>query len=137
MPTIRRSEFLGAGGEGAEWDTNGEGAKFWRRFSMAQKTAGSHKLEDGSRAWMTSMASGRKKLIVMGVIAIVSLVGIIVGVIVWREIVAPSGSSTDEPTSIYKANLGAKDLPASSSTSRRPQPVLPPSSSPFRLPTRR
>ncbi|SJX62474.1 uncharacterized protein SRS1_13324 [Sporisorium reilianum f. sp. reilianum] len=115
----RQSQFLGAGGEGAEWDTNGEGAKFWRRFSMAQKTAGSHKLEDGSRAWLASMASGKRKLIVMGVIAIISLVGIIVGVIVWREIVAPSGSNSDEPSSIYKANLGAKDNPASSSSSVR------------------
>ena len=111
----RKSQFLGAGGAGAEWDTDGEGAKFWRRFSMAQKNAGTHKLEDGSRAWMASMASGRRKLIVMGVIALVLLVGIIVGVIVWREIVSPSGSTSDEPTSIYKANLGAKDNPAASS----------------------
>lgn len=104
----RKSQFLGAGGEGAEWDTDGEGAKFWRRFSMAQKNAGSHKLEDGSRAWMATMASGKRKLIVMGVIALVALVGIIVGVIVWREIVSPSGSTSDEPSSIYKANLGVK-----------------------------
>lgn len=115
----RKSQFLGAGGEGAEWDTNGEGAKFWRRFSMAQKTAGSHKLEDGSRAWLASVASGKRKLIVMGVIALVSLVGIIVGVIVWREIVAPSGSSSDEPASIYKANLGAKDNTAIASSTVR------------------
>ena len=105
----RKSQFLGAGGAGAEWDTDGEGAKFWRRFSMAQKNAGSQKLEAGSKAWMASMASGKRKLIVMGVIALVSLVGIIVGVIVWREIVSPSGSASDEPKSIYKANLGAKD----------------------------
>ena len=85
----------------------GEGAKFWRRFSMAQKEAGSDKLEEGSKAWMATMASGRRKLIVMGVIALVTLVGIIVGVIVWREIASPSGSSSDEPTSVYKANLGA------------------------------
>ncbi|SNX85549.1 uncharacterized protein MEPE_04258 [Melanopsichium pennsylvanicum] len=113
----RKSQFLGAGGEGAEWDTNGEGAKFWRRFSMAQKTAGTGKLEDGSKAWMASMATGRKKLIVMGVISLVSLVGLIVGVIVWREIVSPSGSSSDEPKSIYKANLGAKDSSSSSTAS--------------------
>lgn len=113
----RKSQFLGAGGEGAEWDTHGEGAKFWRRFSMAQKTAGSHKLEDGSKAWMASMASGRRKLIVMGIIALVTLVGIIVGVIVWREIVSPSGSTSDEPTSIYKANLGAKGSASASSSS--------------------
>ncbi|SPO27468.1 uncharacterized protein UTRI_10585 [Ustilago trichophora] len=112
----RKSQFLGAGGEGAEWDTNGEGAKFWRRFSMAQKNAGSQKLEEGSKAWMASMANGRRKLIVMGIIALVSLVGIIVGVIVWREIVSPSGSASDEPSSIYKANLGAKDNPATSSS---------------------
>ncbi|ETS59632.1 hypothetical protein PaG_06556 [Moesziomyces aphidis] len=112
----RKSQFLGAGGEGAEWDTNGEGAKFWRRFSMAQKTAGTHKVEDGSRAWMASMASGRRKLIVMGFIALVTLVGIIVGVIVWREIVSPSGSTSDEPTAVYKANLGAKDNPAGTTT---------------------
>ncbi|SPO27124.1 uncharacterized protein UTRI_10585_B [Ustilago trichophora] len=112
----RKSQFLGAGGEGAEWDTNGEGAKFWRRFSMAQKNAGSQKLEEGSKAWMASMASGRRKLIVMGIIALVSLVGIIVGVIVWREIVSPSGSTSDEPSSIYKANLGAKGNPATSSS---------------------
>ncbi|TKY86132.1 hypothetical protein EX895_004957 [Sporisorium graminicola] len=115
----RKSQFLGAGGEGAEWDTDGEGAKFWRRFSMAQRTAGSHKLEDGSKAWMASVAKGKKKLIVMGVIGIISLVGIIVGVIVWREIVAPSGSNSDEPTSIYKANLGAKDNPASTGSTVR------------------
>lgn len=113
----RKSQYLGAGGEGAEWDTNGEGAKFWRRFSMAQKTAGTHKVEDGSRKWMASMASGRRKLIVMGVIALVTLVGVIVGVIVWREIVAPSGSDTDEPASIYKANLGAKSSISSASSS--------------------
>lgn len=105
----RKSQFLGAGGMGAEWDTQGEGAKFWRRFSMAQKNAGSDKLEDGSRAWMASMASGRRKLIVMGTIALVALVGIIVGVIVWREIVSPSGSTSDEPSSVYKANLGSKN----------------------------
>lgn len=113
----RKSQFLGAGGEGAEWDTHGEGAKFWRRFSVAQKTAGTQKLEEGSRAWMASMASGRRKLIVMGFIAIVSLVGIIVGVIVWREIVSPSGSTSDEPKSIYKANLGANGQPVSATAS--------------------
>ncbi|KAJ9480202.1 hypothetical protein PHBOTO_003445 [Pseudozyma hubeiensis] len=114
----RKSQFLGAGGDGAEWDTDGEGAKFWRRFSVAQKAAGTHKVEDGSRAWMASMASGRRKLIVMGAIALIVLVGIIVGVIVWREIVSPSGSNSDEPTSIYKANLGAKDSPAASSSAQ-------------------
>ncbi|KAJ1023486.1 hypothetical protein NDA16_003103 [Ustilago loliicola] len=113
----RKSQFLGAGGEGAEWDTNGEGAKFWRHFSMAQKNAGTHKLEDGSKAWMASMANGRRKLIVMGIIALTSLVGIIVGVIVWREIVSPSGSTSDEPTSIYKANLGAKGSASASTNS--------------------
>lgn len=113
----RKSQFLGAGGEGAEWDTHGEGAKFWRRFSMAQKTAGTHKLEDGSKAWMASMARGRRKLIVIGVIALVSLVGAIVGVIVWREIVSPSGSISDEPSSVYKANLGAKGSDSASAAS--------------------
>lgn len=115
----RKSQYLGAGGAGAEWDTNGEGAKFWRRFSMAQKTAGTDKLEAGSRTWMASMASGRRKLIVMSVIALVSLVGIIVGVIVWREIVAPSGSNSDEPTAVNKANLGPKNGDSSASSSIR------------------
>ncbi|EST04725.2 hypothetical protein PSEUBRA_006008 [Kalmanozyma brasiliensis GHG001] len=113
----RKSQYLGAGGEGAEWDTNGEGAKFWRRFSIAQKTAGTDKVEAGSRTWMASMASGRRKLIVMSVIALVTLVGIIVGVIVWRETVAPSGSNSDEPTAINKANLTPDNGNSSGSSS--------------------
>jgi len=118
----RKSQYLGAGGLGAEWDTQGEGAKFWRRFSMAQKTAGTNKMEDGSKAWMASMASGRRKLIVMGVIALVTLVGIIVGVIVWREIVSPSGSNSSEPSSSYKANIGGNngDSAASASVNSAP-----------------
>lgn len=113
----RKSQYLGAGGLGAEWDTNGEGAKFWRRFSMAQKTAGTNKMEDGSKAWMASMASGRRKLIVMGSIALIALVGIIVGVIVWREIVSPSGSNSSEPSSSYKANIGGNNGGSAASAS--------------------
>ncbi len=56
----------------------------------------------------------------MGFIAIVSLVGIIVGVIVWREIVSPSGSTSDEPKSIYKANLGANGQPVSATATLLP-----------------
>ncbi|PWY97482.1 hypothetical protein BCV70DRAFT_65147 [Testicularia cyperi] len=109
----RKSQFLGAGGEGAEWDTQGEGAKFWRRFSMAQKNAHTQKLEAGSREWMASMATGKRKLIIISVLGLTALVGIIVGVIVWREIVAPSGKdSSDMPSSVYKANLGAQDNPS-------------------------
>lgn len=117
----RKSQFLGGGGSGAEWDLQGEGAKFWRRFSVAQKTAHMPKVEDGSKAWLASTKKGKRKLAVLATLTLIILVGVIVGAIVWREIVSPSGKVSSLPESSYHANLGAKENPSgatSISTSR-------------------
>ncbi|KAN0063071.1 hypothetical protein ACQY0O_004234 [Thecaphora frezii] len=110
----RKSQYLGASGGGFEWDTQGQGAKFWRRFSFAQKTAHSQKIEEGSKAWQETMATGRRKLIAVTVISLLIFVGTIVGIIVWREIVSPSGNSnTDQPDSLYHGNFGDGTTPSS------------------------
>lgn len=106
----RKSQFLGDGGAGFEWDATGRGAKFWRRFSMAQKKEHDTKLQEGSRAWHESMRQGKRKLIVMAVLALLLIVGVIVGVIVWREIVSPSGKKDEGmPGSTYRGGFGGSD----------------------------
>lgn len=113
----RKSQYLGAGGSGAEWDLQGEGAKFWRRFSVAQKAAHTSKVEEGSKAWLASTKKGKRKLALLSTLTLLVLVGVIVGAIVWREIVSPSGNASSEPESSYKANLAAKpDLAGTTTT---------------------
>ncbi|EPQ28821.1 uncharacterized protein PFL1_03624 [Pseudozyma flocculosa PF-1] len=110
----RKSQFLGAGGAGFEWDAQGQGAKFWRRFSVAQKTAHTQKMEEGSKAWHETMAVGKRKLIVLTVISLTILVGTIVGIIVWREMVSPSGNKdSGQPGSLYHGNFGDGTTPSS------------------------
>ncbi|PWN51586.1 hypothetical protein IE53DRAFT_45396 [Violaceomyces palustris] len=148
----RKSRYLGAGGDGFEWDVTGQGANFWKRFSRAQRQANDAAVQEASKEWHERMRKGSRKLAWMAAIGLVLVVGLIVGVILWRERVSPSSSSDSLPGSVNKANFGGTSVgagetlswtPATSATSTSlgkrweatPTPISPlPLSSPFGRP---
>lgn len=90
-PKNRKSEYLGASGMGDEWDYGGYGAKFWKRFSTAQRKA----MEGGSKeneAFARKLARQRKRIMLLSLLGGLAIIGAVVGIIIWRESV---GSSED------------------------------------------
>lgn len=104
----RKSQFMGGSGMGDEWDAAGAGAKFWKRFSVAQKH-----YQEGDTSALTSKQfqekaqARRKAATVLAGIGGVCIIGAVIGIIVWRESVS---SNTDSaPGSINKAEHGGTD----------------------------
>lgn len=105
----RKSQYWGGGGEGREWDTDGGGAKFWRRFSAAQKHAETpgDKMEMASRSMREKVMAQRKAATWLAGLGGILIIAAVVGVVIWRE--SKSSSTDDHPGSINKGNYGGTD----------------------------
>lgn len=101
-PKDRKSHYMGGGGMGDEWDYSGYGAKFWKRFSVAQ-----HKLQAGDFADLEEkrMKVARRKKFTMFATLIGGLLIIlaVVAVVIWRE----STPTSDVPGAIDRSNGGS------------------------------
>jgi hypothetical protein len=93
--------FFGVAGDGEEWDVNGNGAKFWRRFSMAQKHAmnKADPVTKSSERWLIKSASGRKRMKVFVSVFGLAIIGAIIGIVIWRnKSETPSASASSLPS---------------------------------------
>jgi hypothetical protein len=101
-PRDRKSHYMGGGGMGDEWDYSGNGAKFWKRFSIAQ-----HKLQAGDFAdsEQKRIKLARRKKITMYSTLIGGLLIIlaVVAVVIWRE----STPTSDVPGAVDRTKGGA------------------------------
>ena len=88
-PKNRKSEYLGASGMGDEWDYSGYGAKFWKRFSVAQRKEmeGANKDSD---AFRRKTESRRKWIMCMSLLGGVVIISAVVAIVIWRESVTTS-----------------------------------------------
>lgn len=105
----RRSQYWGGGGQGSEWDTDGVGSKFWRRFSAAQKHADNpaDKMEMTSRTLRQKVLAQKKAATWLAGVGGVLIIAAVVAIVIWRE--GKSGTSDDNPGSINKGNFGGTD----------------------------
>lgn len=113
-PEARKSQYWGAGGMGDEWDVNGNGAKFWRRFSVAQKRdmAGVDKVTSDAIAQKTARRAFWAKWgsLAGGLI----IIACVIGVIIWREGVATNPNQA--PGALNRGNNGGSYVPPSSTS---------------------
>lgn len=109
-PKDRKSHYMGGGGMGDEWDYSGNGARFWKRFSIAQ-----HKLQAGdfadSEEKRTKLARRKKITMIATLIGGLCIILAVVAVVIWRE----STPTSDVPGAIDRSNGGA-DLSQKGST---------------------
>lgn len=105
----RKSQYWGGGGEGREWDTDGVGSKFWRRFSAAQKHAETpgDKMEMASRSTREKVMAQKKAATWLAGLGGILIIAAVVAVVIWRE--SKSSSTDDHPGSINKGNYGGTD----------------------------
>ncbi|CAO1620252.1 unnamed protein product [Parajaminaea phylloscopi] len=104
----RRSQYLGGGGKGAEWDVNGAGAKFWARFDQAQKHAESNdKMERTSRTFRQKVQAQKKLATCMAGLGGVIIIGGVVGIVIWRE--SGADNTNANPGAINKGEHGGTD----------------------------
>lgn len=101
-PKDRKSHYLGGGGMGDEWDFNGSGSRFWKRFSVAQ-----HKLQDGefkdSELVRKKVARRQKVTLWSSLIGGLIIIAAVAAVIIWRENV----KSSDVPGAVAREKNGA------------------------------
>lgn len=73
--------YLGGGGDGSEWDVDGSGAAFWKRFSIAQRHAQdkSDPLTRQSEKYVHSQQRATKTMRVLIALALIVVVGLAVG----------------------------------------------------------
>jgi hypothetical protein len=90
-PKNRKSEYLGASGMGDEWDYSGYGAKFWKRFSVAQRREMEGANKD-SEAFRRKMARRRQYIIIMSLLGGLAIIGGVAAIIIWRESVPASAT---------------------------------------------
>lgn len=104
----RKSQYLGGGGQGHEWDVDGAGAKFWARFDSAQQHANSNdKMELTSRTFRQKVAARRKLATCMAGLGGMLIISAVIGIVIWREGAASNNESA--PGSINKGNHGGTD----------------------------
>ncbi|PWN43158.1 hypothetical protein IE81DRAFT_98218 [Ceraceosorus guamensis] len=105
-----KSTYMGASGMGDEWDVNGAGAKFWKRFSAAQ-----HRAENGdptSEAYRRRALNGRRRVKILVTIGLIGIIAAVAGIIIWREGIE---HTTDTPGSIDRSSNGGTYIPPSGS----------------------
>ncbi|KAK0540179.1 hypothetical protein OC835_000802 [Tilletia horrida] len=103
----RKSLFLGGGAQGNEWDVNGDGSHFWRRFASAQRVAqagDADPINASSRKWLRKERRGHCMLICMATFFGLTVLAGIAAVVVWREM-KPHTHHSDVPPALEKANL--------------------------------
>jgi len=100
-PKNRKSEYLGASGMGDEWDYSGYGAKFWKRFSVAQRKESEGANKD-SEAFRRKMEKRRRYIMCMSLFGGVIIIGAVVAVVIWRE----SVQSSDIPGAVDREHNG-------------------------------
>lgn len=101
----RKSQYLGGGNKGDEWDVNGAGANFWRRFNEAQKHANPNdKMELTSKKFRQKATSRQKMATWMAGLGGVLIIAAVIGVVIWRE--GKASSDNASPGSINKGEYG-------------------------------
>lgn len=105
----RRSQYWGGGGQGAEWDTYGQGSRFWRRFSAAQKhaQAPNDKMEMTSRTMREKIAAQKKLATWLAGLGGILIITAVVAIVIWRE--SKSSPQDANPGSINKGEHGGTD----------------------------
>lgn len=100
-PRGRKSTYLGGGGMGDEWDVNGNGARFWKRFSTAQ-----HLHENGvfreTDAVRRKVEKRRKMTLYGSLVGGILIVAAVIAIIIWRENV----QSSAVPGALDRATFG-------------------------------
>ncbi len=83
----KQEYYLGVAGDGEEWDVNGNGATFWRRFSTAQHHAAdkSDPVTKSSQRWLLKSAAGRKRMKIFVSLVGIAIIGAIIGIVLWRN----------------------------------------------------
>ncbi|KDN46470.1 hypothetical protein K437DRAFT_107707 [Tilletiaria anomala UBC 951] len=83
----KQEYYLGVAGDGEEWDVNGSGAKFWRRFSAMQRHTQdkSDPLTQSSEAFQRKMARGRKRMKIGISLAGLAIIAAIISVVIWHN----------------------------------------------------
>jgi hypothetical protein len=103
-PKSRKSEYLGASGMGDEWDYSGYGAKFWKRFSTAQRREMEGANKD-SENFRKKIAKRRKYIMMMSILGGIAIIGGVAAIIIWRE----SFPSPATPGALDKENGGVNE----------------------------
>lgn len=98
-PKNRKSHYLGGGGMGDEWDVNGYGARFWKRFSRAQHAFDSKESEEIRR----KVERRRKLTLYLSLLGGVLIIAAVVGIVIWRE----SVPSKNVPGALDRQKFGA------------------------------
>ncbi|PWN89889.1 hypothetical protein FA10DRAFT_99758 [Acaromyces ingoldii] len=110
-PQARKSHYWGAGGMGDEWDVNGNGAKFWRRFSAAQKRD-ANGIDKAASDAVIQKAQRRAKCFKWGsLMGGLLIIAAVVGVIIWREAIV--NNSNKLPGAVDRGNNGGSYVPPS------------------------
>lgn len=104
--------FLGSGGEGSEWDVNGSGAAFWKRFSVAQRHAQNQAdpITQRSKEFVHEQKSANRKMrwgVIFALIVVVALViGLAVGIpAAHKNASGPAASSSEASSKQAKRGL--------------------------------
>ncbi|UZJ51785.1 hypothetical protein CBS101457_001105 [Exobasidium rhododendri] len=108
-PKNRKSEYLGASGVGDEWDYSGNGAKFWKRFSIAQRLESEGRNKDSEKLRLKT-EKRRKYVICLSLLGGVIIIGAVVAIIIWRESVTTSAI----PGTLDRQENGVESLTSSS-----------------------
>lgn len=109
----RRSLFLGGGAVGDEWDANGAGANFWKRFNAAQQHSqpGQEDFKT-SQTYQKKVYTSRKWAKIGAGVAGILIVAMVIAIVVWRESVSDDDST---PSAAYQgdhgASLGQRSVP--------------------------
>ncbi|PWN29667.1 hypothetical protein BDZ90DRAFT_273571 [Jaminaea rosea] len=105
----RRSQYLGGGHKGDEWDVNGAGANFWRRFNEAQRHANPNdKMEMTSRRYTEKAITRRKLSLWLSGLGGVLIIAAVIGIVIWRE--GKASNDNGNPGSINKGDFGGTHI---------------------------
>jgi hypothetical protein len=104
-PKNRKSEYLGASGAGDEWDFSGSGAKFWKRFSVAQRLDAEGANKD-SQALRAKTSKRNRWISLLSLLGGILIIAAVIAIIVWRENV----KSSDIPGAIDREFNGVNGV---------------------------
>jgi hypothetical protein len=88
-PKDRSSIYMGGSGMGDEWDFQGYGAKFWKRFSVAQRKLQEGEFADADRV-RAKAQKRRKWTMIISLLGGVTIIAAVVAIVIWRENVKSS-----------------------------------------------